>query len=203
MPSADVRARTHLRRMAARITRRCTVVDRAQAVDELMLGLSVPAPLPGTPAANCWIRDVDLQTSAGDIAQASEYMAAQRHEHLRGFRVRHQAENLRAMLADPGLAHAWFLNSGRDHLNRDAFEVLAKACGAVAESGVLPDAGPSTHDRLAHTVSLLLSRMTTLERQVLLSQLPSFLKFFGQKDLAGGEEEGVLESDAGSAWLNG
>lgn len=199
----DIRARTHLRRLAARITQRCTVVDCLQAMDEIRLSLSTPAPLPGSPMASGWIRDVDLQASPDDVARAVEHMAAQRHEHLRSFRVRRQAENLRALLSDPGLAHAWFLASGRDHLGGEAYETLKKACGAVAESGALPDISPSTHEPLAHTIALLLSRLTSSERQVLLDQLPNFLKFFNHEELADDGHDNASGHDHVTRWLDG
>lgn len=180
----EVRARAHMRRLAARITQRCTVLDCAQAADEVLLGLFVPVPLPGLPAADSWVRKVNLQASPEDVSQAKEHMAAQRHEHLRSYRARCQAKNVRALLADPGLAYAWFLAYGRGELSSETIGSLSKITGIVAQSGALPDAGPITHDSLAHTISLLLSRLTAIERKVLIEQLPTFLKLFNQEELA-------------------
>ncbi|WP_146175053.1 hypothetical protein [Umezawaea tangerina] len=197
---AEVRARAHIRRLAARITSRCTVLDCEQAADEVLLGLFKPAAVPGLPAMSTWIRDISLQASHADVAQAEEHLAAQRHEHLRAYRVRTQAENVRALLSEPGLAHAWFLASGRAEPNLDALKVLKEACDLVVKSGALTEAGPSTHDPLSHTVSLLLSRLDTTERQVLLDRLPAFLEMFGQGELGDQMRSGDSGGDLPTQW---
>ncbi|GAA1298867.1 hypothetical protein [Saccharothrix xinjiangensis] len=201
LPSIDVRARSHLRRKAAQITKRCSVLDCDQASDEILLNLSSPTALPGLPAAEAWITEAILHSSPEDRERAREHLSAQRHEHLRTYRARTQAMAVRALLSDEGLAYAWWLTQ-RGEPTTSVLDELKEVSKRVAHMGVLPDAGPTTHDPVAHAASLVLSRLTTVNRDMLLDLFLRGADFFGQADPLEQVSETRLVGSDDSTWLD-
>ncbi|MCS7479612.1 hypothetical protein ACFFQW_19595 [Umezawaea endophytica] len=183
-PPPDVRARSHITRMAATVTRQHYVTNGPSARDDILLTLSLPTELPGTPTATARVRDATVTVTPEDLAQAKDHLAAQRHEHLRSYRTRQRTEVVRTLLADTGLAHAWWLTRSTGESTALPIDAIDTIVRKIQGTAVLPDADPTTHDPVAQTTALLLSTLSPTERLALISQLPGLLELLGHHDHA-------------------